>query len=159
MIRLILAVLFTLNFTVQNVKADSQVVYNCANTSGIYGDSQVVYNLGNFGVSEEIYCQLRDLIIDTLVNQCGDALNFGKEVVLKNFKVSSKIAKKGLGVKEFQMDLEIKLERPVVEGSSNLVRKSLSLEKIKIKFESEDSIKPTLDNLKVVDISSSGVCK
>ncbi len=157
--KLIAVLLLTLSLSSFKAMADSQVVYSCTNSPSVIGDSQVVYNLGDYGATPDLYCKIRDLIIETLENQCGEALKIGKEIILKNFRVSKKGEKKGFGISEMQMDIEVKIERHLGDALDSIVRKSISLEKIKIKFESEDSIKPTLDNLKVVDISSSGVCK
>lgn len=156
----LIAILFvTLSLSCTKTMADSQVVYSCINPSSIVEDSQVVYSLGDYGATPELYCKIRDLIIETLENQCGDVLKIGKEIILKNFKVSKNVEKKGFGISEVQMDIEVKIESRFNDSLNSMMRKSVSLEKIKIRFESEDSIKPTLDNLKVVDISSSGVCK
>ncbi|MDD0853178.1 hypothetical protein HBN50_08720 [Halobacteriovorax sp. GB3] len=149
--------MIALSIVSHSVQADSQVVYSCVDSTDVVGDSQVVYNLANFGLPEELHAQVNCMITRALVDNCLNVFEAGREIILKNIRFRKDGAQKSTNSGELVMDLEIRVEK--LSRSNGNILKSIGTETIQIKFESEDKLKPTLENMKVVDISSSGVCK
>lgn len=149
--------MIALSIVSHSVQADSQVVYSCVDSTDVVGDSQVVYNLANFGLPEELHAQVNCMIKRALVDNCLNVFEAGREIILKNIRFRKDGAQKSTNSGELVMDLEIRVEK--LSRSNGNILKSIGTETIQIKFESEDKLKPTLENMKVVDISSSGVCK